>query len=83
MKYSAWECLLPSHAREEGRAAQEHAVAMVGARLAHGGRVDNSWSTWRAMVWPTWEAFVGQLWAKLYLGPKSKVEVHELLYNFH
>ena len=40
-------------------------------------------STWWATVWPAWEAFLGQLRAKLDLGPKSKVEAHELLYIFH
>jgi len=33
------------------------------------------------MEWPAWDAFLGQLWAKLDLRPKSKVEAHELLYN--
>ena len=40
-------------------------------------------STWRATVWPAWEAFLGQLLAELDLGPKSKVEAHELFYIFY
>ena len=40
-------------------------------------------SMWRAMVWLAWEAFLGQLWAEFDLGPKRKVEAHELLYKFH
>ena len=34
-------------------------------------------------MWPAWEAILGQLRAELDLGPKSKVEAHELLYIFN
>ena len=35
------------------------------------------------MEWPVWDTFLGHLWAELDLGPKSKVEAHELLYNIY
>ena len=40
-------------------------------------------SAWRATMWLSWEVILCQLWAKLDLGPMSKVEAHKLFYNYH
>ena len=62
---------------------QEHVAAMVGHAPLHDELVDISSNRWRAIVWPQRDAVLGRLRAELHLGPKSKVEAHELLYNFY
>ena len=69
---------------------QGHVARSWGAQLGHGHYAQAhvalwgiSPSTWRATVWPAWEAFFGELRVELDLGPKSKVEAHELIYISH
>ena len=70
-------------AGQGGRRTWQWCSAMVGVRPVHGGCVGISSNRWRVMVGARWEPILGWLRANLDLGPKSKVEVYELLYSFH
>ena len=71
--------------RSSASALEEQGLmaTMVGRAPLHDRRVNISSNRWRATVWLLWDAILGWLRAKLDLGPKSKVEADELLYNFH
>jgi hypothetical protein len=76
------EHLLLSHAREEERAAKEHAAAMVGRALAHGCHEGVSSDTWRVQTSPTSNPNFGIFRGDSDLECSSKVVDPRALSNF-